>query len=80
MIKSQDQNAERSYNIKIDTSSFEGMEQFNYETTLTNETCTQQEIRSSLAIIRCSAFCLLVGIQKYKVIQNFYFACCCAWV
>jgi len=42
---SRDQNAERSHNIKIGNSSFEGVEEFKYlETTLTNQNSIQEEI------------------------------------
>ena len=44
-----DQNAGRSHSIKTDNSSFERVEEFKYfETTLTNQTSIQEEIKSSL--------------------------------
>ena len=49
MVMSQDQNAGRSYNIKIDNSSFERVEQFKYlGTTLMNQNSVQEEIKSRL--------------------------------
>jgi len=49
MVMSQDQNAGQSHSIKIDNSSFERVEEFNYlETTLTNQNAIQEEIKSKL--------------------------------
>jgi len=49
MVMSQDQNAGRNHNMKIDNSSFEGVEQFKYlGTTLTNQSSIQEEIKSGL--------------------------------
>jgi protein associated with RNAse G/E len=49
LVMSRDQNAGRSYHIKIDNSSFERVEQFKYlGTTLTNRVSTQEEIKSRL--------------------------------
>ena len=49
MVKSWDQNAGRSHNIKIDHSSFERVERFKYlGTTLTNQNSIQEEIKSRL--------------------------------
>jgi hypothetical protein len=49
MVMSQDQNAGRSHNIKIDNSSFERVEQLKYlGTSLTHQYSIQEEIRSSL--------------------------------
>jgi hypothetical protein len=48
MVKSRDQNAKRSHNIKNDNSSFERVEEFKYlETTLTHQNSIQKEIKSS---------------------------------
>jgi len=47
MLKSQDQNAGRSHNMKIYNSSFERVEKFQYfGTTLMNQTSIQEEIKS----------------------------------
>jgi hypothetical protein len=44
MVMSRDQNARRIYDIKIDNSCFERVEQFRYlETTLTNQNSIQEE-------------------------------------
>jgi hypothetical protein len=49
MVISQDQNARQSHNIKIDYSSFEGVEQFTYlGTTSTQQNYIQEEIKSRL--------------------------------
>ena len=49
MVMSRDQNAGRSYNIKINTSSFERAEQFKYlGTTLTDQDSIQEEIKRKL--------------------------------
>jgi hypothetical protein len=46
MATSRDQNAGRSHNIKIDSSSLELVEHFEYlERTLTNQYSTQEEIK-----------------------------------
>ena len=51
MIMSRDQNAGRSYSMKIDNSSIERVEEFKYlGTTLTNKNCIQEEIRSRLKL------------------------------
>jgi hypothetical protein len=45
----QDQKAGQSHNIKTDNSSFERVEYFKYlETTLMNQNCIQEEIKSRL--------------------------------
>ena len=49
MVTSQDQNAGRSHNMKIDNISFEMVEEFKYlGTTLTNQNSIQEEIKSRL--------------------------------
>jgi len=49
MVMSRDQNAGRSYSMKIDNSSFERVEEFKYlGTTLTNQNSIQEEIKSRL--------------------------------
>ena len=49
MIMSRDQNAGRSYSMKIDNSSIERVEEFKYlGTTLTNKNSIQEEIKSTL--------------------------------
>ena len=49
MVMSGDQNAGRSHNIKTDNCSFERVEEFKYfGTTLMDQNCTQEEIKSRL--------------------------------
>jgi hypothetical protein len=49
VVMSRDQNAGRSYSIKINSSSFERVEEFRYlGTTLTDQNSIQEEIKSSL--------------------------------
>ena len=49
MVMSRDQNAGRSYNMKVDNSSFEGVEEFMcLRTTLTHQNSIQEEIKSRL--------------------------------
>ena len=49
MVMSRDQNAGRSHSIKIDNSSFEKVEEFNYlATNLTSRNSTQEENKSRL--------------------------------
>ena len=49
MVMTQDQNAGRSHNIKIDSSSFERVEEFKYlGKTLTHQNSLQKEINSRL--------------------------------
>jgi hypothetical protein len=51
MIMSRDQNAGRSYSMKIDNSSIERVEEFIYlGTTLTNKNYIQEEIKSRLKL------------------------------
>jgi len=51
MVISRDQNAGRSYNMKIDNSSTERVEEFKYlGTTLTNQNSIQEEIKSRLKV------------------------------
>jgi len=46
---SHDKSAGRSHSIKIDSSSFDGVEEFKYlGTTLTNQNSIQEEIKSRL--------------------------------
>ena len=58
------------HNIKIDHSSFERVEEVKYlGTTIPNQDCIQEEIKSSLnqgmlAIIQCRFFCLPVFYPK----------------
>ena len=49
VVMSRDQNARRSHNIKIDSSSFERVEEFKYlGTLLTDQNSVQEEIKSRL--------------------------------
>ena len=65
MVMSQDQNAGRSHNIKIDNIAFEGVEQFrNLGTTLMHQSSIQDYIKCSLNS----------GNVCYHSVQNVY--CC----
>ena len=58
---SRDQNARRSHDIKIDYSSFERVEEFEYlRTTLTNQNSIQEEIKNRLK----------AGNGCYQSVQN----------
>ena len=47
MVMSRDQNAGRSHSMNTDNSCFERVEEFKYlGTTLTNQNCVQEEIKS----------------------------------
>ena len=62
-----DQNAGRSYSMKIDNSSIERVEEFKYlGTTLTNQNSIQEEIKSRLKL----------GNACYYSVQNFYLPVC----
>ena len=51
MVVSRDQRAGRNHSVKIDSNSFEGVEEFRYlGTTLTNQNCIQVEVRSRLKL------------------------------
>jgi hypothetical protein len=64
---SRDQDAGRSLSIKIDSSSFERVEDFRYlGTTLTNQNSIQEEIKSSLKS----------GNACYHLVQNLSLAVC----
>jgi hypothetical protein len=64
MVMSRDRNAGRGHSVKIDNSSVERVEEFNYlGTTLTDQNSIQEEIKSRLklgmlALIRCRLCCL----------------------
>ena len=46
-----DQRAGRNHSVKIDSNSFEGVEEFKYlGTTLTNQNCIQVEVKSRLKL------------------------------
>ena len=70
IVMSRNQNARQSHSIKVDSSSFERVEDFKYlGTTLKNQNSIQEEIKirlklGMLAIIRCRIFCLLVCYPK----------------
>jgi len=50
MVMSRDQNAERIQSVRIDNSTFEGLEVFKYlGTTLTNKNSIAEEIKSRLS-------------------------------
>ena len=49
MVMSREQNAGRSYNMKVDSSSFERVEEFRYlRTSLTSQNSIQEEIKCRL--------------------------------
>ena len=51
MVVSRDQRAGRNHSVKIDSKSFEGLEEFKYlGTTLTNQNCNQVEVKSRLKL------------------------------
>jgi len=61
LLRSGDQNAGRSHNIKTDNSSFERMEEFKYlGTILTNQNSVQEEIKIRLKL----------GSACYHSVQN----------
>ena len=61
MVRSRDQNAGRTHNMKTDNSSFERMDEFKYlGTTLTNQNSIQEEIKSRLKS----------GNACYHLVQN----------
>ena len=68
MILSRDQNAGRSYSMKIDNSSIERVEEFKYlGTTLTNKFLFRKKLRTDwswgmLAIIRCRILYIYIYI------------------
>ena len=86
MVMSRDQNAGRSHSMRTDNRSFERVEEFIYlGTTLTNQNCIQEDIKSRLKSgnacyllvqnLLCSS--LLSKNLKIKIsIQNCNFACC----
>ena len=84
MVMTRDQNARRSYNMKIDNRSFESGENFkNFGKNLKNQNSIQEEIKSGLnsgnaSVIRCRTFRLPVCYKKFKYldIQNYNSACC----
>ena len=51
MVVSRDQRVGRNHSVKIDSNSFEGVEEFKYlGTTLTNQNCIQVEVRGRLKL------------------------------
>ena len=86
---SQDQNAGRSHNIKIDHISFERLEEFRYlGTTLIHLNSILEEMRNSLksgnvcyhSVQNLSSSSMLPQNYKYLDIKNYNFACCFVWV
>jgi len=73
MAMSRDQNAGLSHSIKIDSSSFERVEELKYlGTTLTNQNSIQEEIKSRLQVreyllsFSAESFVFQFAIQKFK--------------
>ena len=62
-----DQRAGRNHSVKIDSNSFQGVEEFKYlGTTLTNQNCIQIEVRECLLSFGAEAFVFSFVIQKLK--------------
>ena len=89
MIMSRDQNAGRSYSMKIDNSSIERVEEFIYlGTTLINQNSIQEEIKIRLKLRNACYYSVQnllsssCAIQKSKDqdIQNYNFSRCPVWV
>ena len=85
MIMSRDQNAGRSYSMKIDNSSIVRVEEFKYlGTTLTNKNFIQEEIKSKLKLgDACyysvqNLFSSSLLSKKLKI--KIYIARCSVWV
>jgi len=73
MVMSRNQNAGGSHSIKIDDSSFERVEQFNYlGTTLTFQNSIQEEIKSRLNSGKTRVGTLIVATIYLQLIQNRY--------
>jgi hypothetical protein len=67
LVRSRDQNARRSHNMKIDNRAFEMVEEFKYlGTNLTNQSSVQEEIKSRLKS----------GSACYHSLQNFCLPVC----
>ena len=63
MVVCQDQNAGQNHNIKTDNNSCERVEHFKYlGTTLMNQNCIQEEIKSRLKL----------GNASYRLVQNLF--------
>ena len=89
MVMSRDQNAGRSYNIIIDNSSFERMEEFRYlGTTLTNQNSIQEEVKSRLkpgnacyhSMQNLLSSSLLSKNIKIKIHRTIILSVCFVWV
>jgi len=89
MVMSRDQNAGRSYNIIIDNSSFEKMEEFRYlGKTLTNQNFIQEEVKSSLkpgnacyySVQNLLSSSLLSKNMKIKIYRTIILPVCFVWV
>jgi hypothetical protein len=88
MVRSRDQNAGRSFNIKIDNSSFEMVEEFIYlGTTLTNKNSIQEEIKRRLksstacfhSVQNLLSSSLPSKILKIKIYRNIFFSVVFMW-
>ena len=89
MVMSRDQNAGRTHNIKIDSSSFERVEQVQIFGNNLNKlkfysggNREQIEVRECLLSFTAVSYVFQFAIQKFKDynIQNYNFACCFVWV
>jgi hypothetical protein len=85
LVKSQDQNAGRSHNIKTVNNAFERVEQFKYlGTTLTYQNSIQKEIKSRLKsgnacyhpVQNLLSSSLLSKHIKIKIYINYNVSCC----
>jgi hypothetical protein len=71
MVMVQDQNAGRSYNMKIDISSIERVEEFKYlGTTLTNQNCVQTEIKNRLKLCNACYYSVQNVLSSGLLLKN----------
>ena len=72
VVMSRDQNAGRSRNMKVDNSSFRNVEEFKYlGTTLTNQNCVQEEIKSRLKPGNACCHSVQNGLSSSLLSKNF---------
>jgi hypothetical protein len=66
MVMSRDWNAGRDDSVKIDNSSIERVEEFEYlGTTLTDQNSIQEEIKSSLRLVNACYHSVLARIREF---------------
>ena len=73
MVMSRDQNAGQNHSVRIDNSTFERVEEFEYlGTTLTIQNSIREEIKSRLKVRKCllsfgaESFVFQVAVQEIK--------------